>query len=521
LGNLIKNCDSFHNFNYDPARTPRIGNNADGFGAKFIIGPGNVFYGCRAWENSDDGFDFWRAANTIVVENCWTFGNGDASVFGNPDNFEGNGNGFKLGGDNVRGDHIVIRSVAFDNIGYFSDGRTRNAKGFDFNNNPGAMTLIHNTAFNNGRNYIFPLQPPDTQSFFINNLSVLPVNLHAQLPLNAVVVGNSWQNETDITADMFLSLDTELAKGPRQQDGSLPDIDLLRPVPDSFIINGGVAIAEPFYGTAPDIGAYEYVDGELVDPWVTRGSGNLISDLIIYDMENAAKWEIVNEFTLDIESFGDRNYTIASIPGLITIDEWLRTSMDSRTKNYLEIYGEFEITGNKHVMIAHPDRVTNKPEWLGDYEATDMKIVIAESEEIDREMTIYFREANAGELISLGKNSNDGTTSSLMYLVLVGTIDPVSVDTSPGIPPEFTLAQNYPNPFNPSTTIEYSIPNRSNVKLIVYDIMGREVARLVDRYQDAGMHSVVWNAQLFSSGVYYYRITAGDFSDVKRLMLVK
>lgn len=115
--NLIKNCDSFHNFN----ETGRVGNNADGFGAKFDILPGNKFYGCRAWENSDDGFDFWKAANTIVVENCWAFGNGDASVFGNPENFEGNGNGFKLGGDGVRGDHIVIRSVAFDNIGISSD----------------------------------------------------------------------------------------------------------------------------------------------------------------------------------------------------------------------------------------------------------------------------------------------------------------------------------------------------------------------------------------------------------------
>jgi hypothetical protein len=515
--NLIRNSDSFHNFN----ETGRVGNNADGFSAKFDILPGNKFYGCRAWENSDDGFDFWRAANTIVVENCWAFGNGDASVFGNPDNFEGNGNGFKLGGDNVRGDHIVIRSVAFDNIGYFSDGRTRNAKGFDFNNNPGAMTLIHNTAFNNGRNYVFPIQPNDEQSFFINNLSVLPVNLHAQLPLHAVVVGNSWQYETDVTADMFLSIDTEPAKGPRQEDGSLPDIDLLRPVPDSFIVNGGVAIAEPFYGTAPDIGAYEYGDGELVDPWIARGSGNIISGLIVYDMENASNWEILDEFIPDTEAFGDRDYTIASIPGLITVDEWLRTSMESRTKNYLGVYGEFEITESKHVMIAHPDRVTSKPEWLAEYEASDLKIVISESDEIHRELTIYFREAGAGELISLGKNSNDGTTSSLMYLVMVGTIDPVSVDALPDIPTDFALLQNYPNPFNPSTTIKYHVPHRTNVSIKIYDVMGREITELVNGYHEAGSHSVVWNANSFTSGVYYYRITADDYSDVRRLLLLK
>ncbi len=516
LENLIKNCDSFHNFNYDVNRTPRIGNNADGFGAKFLIGPGNVFYGCRAWENSDDGFDFWEAANTIVVENSWAFGNGDASVFDNPDNFEGNGNGFKLGGNNVRGDHVVIRSVAFENF-----GSTGNAKGFDFNNNPGAMMLKHNTAFNNGRNYVFPIQLPDEPSIFLNNLSVSPVNLHAQIPLDAIAAGNSWQHDTEVTEDMLLSLDTELAKGPRQTDGSLPDIDLLRPEPDSFIVDGGVAIGEPFYGTAPDMGAYEYVTGDLVDPWIAKGSGKIIEDLIVYDMENAENWSIHGEFETGMEAFGDRDYTISSIPALLYIDEWISTSMETRTIRYLETFAEFEVQEDKYIFIAHSDRVTDKPGWLSAYNETDLKIEIYESEDVHRELTVYKKEVFAGDRISLGINSNDGTTTSLMYLVLAGTIDPVTVDKSRDIPDDFALLQNYPNPFNPSTTIEYRVPHRTQVTIKVYDVMGREVAELVDGSHEAGIHSVVWNAAAFSSGVYYYRITAGEFSDVRRLMLVK
>jgi hypothetical protein len=516
LGNLIKNCDSFHNFNYDPARTPRIGNNADGFGAKFLIGPGNVFHGCRAWENSDDGFDFWEAANTIVVENCWAFGNGDASVFDNPDNFEGNGNGFKLGGNNVRGDHIVKRSVAFENF-----GASGNAKGFDFNNNPGAMTLIHNTAFNNGRNFVFPLQPSDTPSVFLNNLSALPANFHTQITPDALQAGNSWQHEMEVTEDMFLSVDTELAKGPRQQDGSLPEIELFRPAPESFVVDGGVAIAEPFYGSAPDMGAYEYVTGEPVDPWIARGEGDFIGDLVIYDMENAQNWEILDAFEPGMEAFGDRDYTISSVPGLLIIDEWLRPSMESRTKSYLEIQAEFELLQERHIFIAHSDRVTNKPAWLSDYKQTDMKITIRESEEVERELTIYSREANAGETITLGKNSIDGTTGSLMYLAMVGTIDPVTVDASTELPEEFVLLQNYPNPFNPSTTIEYKVPHRTQVTITVYDVMGRQIAELVNGDHEPGMYSFVWNARSLPSGVYYYRIAAGEYSDVKNLMLLK
>lgn len=511
--NQIINCDSFRNFNV----TGRVGNNADGFGAKFgQLGPGNRFYGCRAWENSDDGFDFWEAPHTIVVENCWSFGNGDASVFGYPENFEGNGNGFKLGGNNVRADHVVKRSVAFNNF-----GPSGNAKGFDFNNNPGAMTLIHNTAFNNGRNFVFPLQPSDKPSVFINNLSVLPANQHAILHPNAVTRGNSWQYEFEVTGEMFFSLETEPAKGPRQQDGSLPHIDLLRPKPDSFLVDGGVPVAEPFYGSAPDIGAYEYELGELRDPWIERGSGNLIRDLIVYDMENANNWMITHTFETGMSVFGDRDFTLQSIPALLQVEEWVQTSMESRTINYLDPVARFELLEDRTIFVAHPDRITVKPEWLSEYTLTDMKITVAESPEIDRELTIYSRPAKAGDIISLGKNSIDGTTSSLMYIVMVGTTIPVTVDLPSEMPRDFSLSQNYPNPFNPLTTIEYTVPFGTHVTLTVYDVMGRKVTHLVDRYQEAGSHSVVWNAHDVPSGVYYYRISAGEFSEVRRAMLIK
>jgi len=253
--NLILNCDSYHNFN----TTGRVGNNADGFGAKFEgLGPGNHFYGCRSWENSDDGFDFWMAPNPVRVENCWAFGNGDASVFGYPAGFDGGGNGFKLGGNSVAGDHVVIRCMAFDNFGYRNNS-VGNAKGFDHNNNTGALTLIHNTAYNNGRNFVIPNAPQGGgQHAFYNNLSALFTGV-VDLSAASVQQGNSWQAASAVTASLFASLDTSLAKSPRQPDGSLPAIDLLRPLPGSFLVDGGVDLGPswPFNGAAPDIGAVE------------------------------------------------------------------------------------------------------------------------------------------------------------------------------------------------------------------------------------------------------------------------
>jgi hypothetical protein len=89
------------------------------------------------------------------------------------------------------------------------------------------------------------------------------------------------------------------------------------------------------------------------------------------------------------------------------------------------------------------------------------------------------------------------------------------------IPNEFALSQNYPNPFNPSTKIQFSIPKHNVVTLKIFDIAGREIATLLNKEMNAGNYSIEWNASHLPSGVYIYRITAGEFSDSKRMMLVK
>ena len=90
-----------------------------------------------------------------------------------------------------------------------------------------------------------------------------------------------------------------------------------------------------------------------------------------------------------------------------------------------------------------------------------------------------------------------------------------------GIPSAYALSQNYPNPFNPSTTINYELPKSNFVSLKVYDMMGREVANLVNQTQDAGFYSIKFDASKLTSGIYFYKIQAADFSAVKKLMLVK
>ena len=95
----------------------------------------------------------------------------------------------------------------------------------------------------------------------------------------------------------------------------------------------------------------------------------------------------------------------------------------------------------------------------------------------------------------------------------------VNVDVT--LPLEFELSQNYPNPFNPSTTIKFAIPEATMVTLNVFNALGEEVALLVDGFMESGIHEVNFDAVGLNSGMYFYRLQAGDFNQVKKMTLLK
>lgn len=99
---------------------------------------------------------------------------------------------------------------------------------------------------------------------------------------------------------------------------------------------------------------------------------------------------------------------------------------------------------------------------------------------------------------------------------------PVGVkEAQTGLPEAFALSQNYSNPFNPSATITFELPQASEVKLGVYDMLGREVSLLVNERKNAGVHEVKFDGTGLSSGVYFYQLRAGDFVGTRKLLLVR
>ncbi|MCF8241868.1 MAG: T9SS type A sorting domain-containing protein [Melioribacteraceae bacterium] len=112
-------------------------------------------------------------------------------------------------------------------------------------------------------------------------------------------------------------------------------------------------------------------------------------------------------------------------------------------------------------------------------------------------------------------SGNEGEASEEVNAMIVG----LGIDE--GIPTDYSLYQNYPNPFNPTTTIKFAVPEAANVKLIVYNAVGKEVATLVNKTLDVGYYEYQWNASSTASGVYFYKIMTDNFTSVKKMLLIK
>jgi hypothetical protein len=115
--------------------------------------------------------------------------------------------------------------------------------------------------------------------------------------------------------------------------------------------------------------------------------------------------------------------------------------------------------------------------------------------------------------------SSDGYV--FWYDTLEIIVTDIENDKLLAVPKSFTLHQNYPNPFNPNTMINYELPITNYVNLSVYDMLGQKVTTLVNERQKAGHHQVKWDASEYASGIYYYRIEAGQFQDLKKMILIK
>ena len=298
--NVILNVDSHDNFDYKTmsGSTANFGGNADGFADKQFTGAGNHYIGCRAWNNSDDGWDFFQrvSSSNTIIENCVCYQNGmpyydmthnpralgvdkpwfDSKVgtqmtdrYGQTititlDRYpcQGNGNGFKMGGAGKNPDGTTAPTNHKILI-HHCLAVANNARGFDQNNNGGTMWVYNNTGYDNDVNFGFTTAYGTDE--LRNNISYRGKNKDQPRSQSVIAIDhNSW-NGFNLSASDFQSLDTTQILAPRTADGSLPEGTCLHLADGSSLINAGIDVNLWYNDFAPDLGCYE-TPGERHDP---------------------------------------------------------------------------------------------------------------------------------------------------------------------------------------------------------------------------------------------------------------
>ena len=120
-----------------------------------------------------------------------------------------------------------------------------------------------------------------------------------------------------------------------------------------------------------------------------------------------------------------------------------------------------------------------------------------------------------------GSNSINGADSSMGHMIAITSNVAIEDVTEEGIPSQFVLEQNYPNPFNPTTTIRYALEEAAHAQLHVFDLAGREVAQLVNETQSPGIYEASFEADDLPSGLYLYRLQAGEYVETRKMVLTK
>lgn len=300
--NTILNCDSFYNADSSLE-------NADGFACKLDAGTGNKFIGCRAWQNLDDGWDgYLRGTDNITTtyENCWAIKNGylkDGTVG------EGDGNGFKTGGSD---DKLLKHNAVYKNCiaaGNLFDG-------FDHNSNRGDVIIYNCGAYSNGRNINFSSSNIANSLEIKNTVSFSGNSGDSYRATTLDLTNNSWQNSLVANANDFVSLDIDLLISPRKADGSLPDIDFMKLVPGSDLIDSGVDVGLLFNGPAPDIGPFESSTLSVNDINKFEGVSNYPNPFssetnIVFNLNQASKIKlsVYNMMGVKVFSIPEKTYS--------------------------------------------------------------------------------------------------------------------------------------------------------------------------------------------------------------------
>jgi hypothetical protein len=295
-----------------------------------------------------------------------------------------------------------------------------------------------------------------------------------------------------------------------------------------YVSNPSVTIKYDRFGTelwratggqaiALDDSANVYVTGAWEDSiWTNK-----------YDSSGTLVWHLlVGGTRIESDHSGDFIFhnplRSPGMSGKITrngVVEWIQTDLttDDAFGFCVDAFGNSYVSGVRHAfsparMYTTKRSPAGEVDWTAEYAVDDVAIT-PRSCFVDDSGILY--------VVGTGQKNDFSNVASIVKYAQI----PVSVkEDDPGTPLEFSLSQNYPNPFNPTTTIRFAIPAGSGqvaTSLQVYNLLGQEVATLVNEEMKPGSYAVQFDGSNLASGVYFYRLQAGDFTQARRLLLLK
>ncbi len=530
--NLILNCDSYDNFS-----GTGNGGNSDGFGIVYNIGPGNVFRGCRAWNNSDDGFDCWGSISSVLFDSCYSFGNGLA---------DGNGQGFKMGGSSTgtqSAAHIWRNCVSANN----------KTHGFDQNGNLAGQTLYNCTAYHNGGASYNLSTTPTSGSHIVENCVSYLGSMGNTIKSPNTQVTDSWQGFTVNSAD-FASLDsTGEAARPRNANGSLPSSNFLRLTATSDLLSAGTDVGIPFPGARPDVGAWGQINAP--DPGPRPGIPVLLAPTygaVINSLTYTIRWQkvvgaaryqvqVAESSTFQNMLVNDSTVTdtvrqVSSLAYASTYYVRLRAKGATSSWSSFSTTVQFATTAAPPVIINPRKGSKGNPmsfnsRWYRSTGATSYNLQISDNsgfqnpEVDDSTVTDTVRQVTLLKGLSQYycrvRAKSSSAWSEYSTVADFTTEETNSVINDRSLPTSYALAQNYPNPFNPTTFIRFSLPVADHVRLMIFNALGQMIRDLINGEQAAGIHEIRVDGAGLASGVYYYRMQATGFTATKTFVLLK
>ncbi|HPR32382.1 MAG TPA: T9SS type A sorting domain-containing protein [Prolixibacteraceae bacterium] len=280
------------------------------------------------------------------------------------------------------------------------------------------------------------------------------------------------------------------------------------------------------YNQPPHPGFYLASDMEFPQkaPSVTllsgyyRGSGSLIKDLMVNDIENSGKWIIADSLGETGSVFGNETLFAHGIPDYLIGQEWIKTSTQSKTWKEGAILAQFTLTKDAVISVFHNRDIEPTPEWLAGFERKEVSITVSSPTNREQTLQLYEKSCTAGEEVILGVNTIDGNPDIQMYFVVAREKNETSSALFHSVNPSLKV---YPSLCRNSATIEYALGRDQGLQLEIFNLNGKKIRTLDSGYKSTGSHKILLDISTFQAGMYLVRLVTSCGMQQQRFWVLR